>query len=350
MAVFASNLIDVQTAPITAAGQTAPITAAGESRLAVAGLFPGQGSHTPDMREQVCRHDPQLLRRCIELVGEDPFLRVTESTRFAQPAIYCASIASLIAHQASSPHACIPIAYAGHSLGELAALVAAGAIGREDGLMLAVRRGELMAQAGEGAGAGGMLALLGVTDEQRDALAERYGVVIANENAPGQTVLAGPVDSVRAAAASARDQGLRAMTLDVAAAFHSPAMADAVQPFKDVLAGVEAKRCIVPVISCATAEPFDDVKAELAEAIAKPVRWRATMATLSRLGARAFLDFGPGKVLARLVPHNVEGASTIEPGRGVEGTSTIEPGRDVESASTIEPEWAADRESASNAA
>lgn len=267
------------------------------------------------MREQAARHAPQLLRRCIELVGEDPFQRVSESTRFAQPAIYCASIASLTAHQAAGGAAAVPIAYAGHSLGELAALVAAGMIGREDGLMLAVERGRLMAEAGERDGTGGMLALLGATPQQCDKLAKRHRIVVANENAPGQTVLAGPVDSVRAASASAREEGLRAILLDVAAAFHSPVMAQAVEPFRELVERVEVEQGVVPVISCASAKPFLNVKEELAEAIMRPVRWSATMVALSQLGANAFLDFGPGKVLARLVARNVEGAETMEPAR-----------------------------------
>jgi len=295
--------------------QTAPITATANHGKAVAGLFPGQGSHTSEMRERTARHAPQLLRRCIELVGEDPFPRVTESTRFAQPAIYCASIASLTAHRASGREGAVPIAYAGHSLGELAALVAAGVIGREDGLRLAVERGRLMAEAGEGDGTGGMLALLGASPEQCERLAQCHHVVVANENAPGQTVLAGPVGSVRAASAAARGEGLRAIMLDVAAAFHSPAMAAAVAPFRELLEQVEVSPGATPVVSCASGKPFLDVKDELAQAIVKPVRWSATMAALSQLGAHVFLDFGPGKVLARLVARNVPGAETIEPGR-----------------------------------
>src|SRR3954462_15269932 len=97
-----------------------------------AALFPGQGSHKPEMRDLVAKRAPDLLERVTELVGEDPFARVEENTRFAQPAIFCASIAGWEA--LARP----PSAAAGHSLGELAALVATGALSRDDGLELVV--------------------------------------------------------------------------------------------------------------------------------------------------------------------------------------------------------------------
>ena len=89
--------------------------------------------------------------------------------------------------------------------------------------------------------------------------------------------------------------------LDVAGAFHSPAMAAAVEPFRAALERVELREPAVPVISGATARRSRDVRAELAAAILSPVRWRETMLALGALGADAFLDFGPGEVLARLV-------------------------------------------------
>ncbi len=277
------------------------------STAVIAGLFPGQGSQTVDLRERVERVDPTLAERCIELVGDDPFARVGESTRFAQPAIFCASIAGWM----ELGERVRPIALAGHSLGELSALVAAGALDPGSGLELAVRRGELMA-VGEATTEEGMLAVIRASDEQLTELAEEHDVVVANDNAPGQVVLAGPVDRLRAASSAARERGVRAILLDVAGAFHSPAMASAVEPFRVALDGVDFRPPAIPVISGSTTRPFADVRAELAAAIVKPVRWRETMLSLAGLGADAFVDFGPGEVLARLVARNLPDAQVID--------------------------------------
>jgi [acyl-carrier-protein] S-malonyltransferase len=246
------------------------------------------------------------MAHCIELVGDDPFELVADSTRFAQPAIFCASIAGW----KQRPAHIRPVALAGHSLGELSALVAAGALDQDAGLRLAVRRGELMAATG--GEREGMLAVLGAADEQVASLASEHEVVVANENAPGQVVLAGPVDRLQAASRQARAEKLRAIALDVAGAFHSPAMAGAVEPFRAALDEVELRRPAVPVISGATGRVFADVRAELAAAIVQPVRWRAAMLALADLGADTFVDFGPGAVLARLVSRNLPDAKVLD--------------------------------------
>jgi malonyl CoA-acyl carrier protein transacylase len=274
----------------------------------VIGLFPGQGSHTSGLREQVARTAPELLERCLELVGEDPFELVAESTRYAQPAIFCASVARW-----TEVHSALqPVVLAGHSLGELSALVAAEALDPLTGLELAVARGELMARAAEEQPDQGMLALLKASLTLADELAREYGVVIANDNAPGQLVLAGPGERLRAVQAVARERGARAMMLDVAGAFHSPAMAPAVEPFQAELARVEFAPARVPVVCGATAAPFADPAAELAAGILSPVRWRETMAALGEAEADGFLDLGPGTVLARLVPRNLPEAAVLE--------------------------------------
>ena len=266
----------------------------------IAGLFPGQGSHAGALRDRVARVLPELLERCLELVGEDPFARAGESTRFAQPAIFCASLAGW----QRRPATLAPVALAGHSLGELSALVAGGALELSAGLRLAVRRGELMAAASDGRDEG-MLAVLGAGDEQVTALAEQHQLVLANDNAPGQVVLAGSTERLRAASSAAREQRVRAILLDVAGAFHSPSMAAAVGPFRAELDRVELREPEIPVISGASARPFEDVRAELSAAIVSPVRWRQTMLALGELGAEAFVDFGPGEVLAKLVARNL---------------------------------------------
>ena len=254
-------------------------------------LFPGQGSQTPEMRDLVAHRAPDLLERVTALVGEDPFPRAGESTRFAQPAIFCASLAGWDALGLE------PVAAAGHSLGELAALAAAGVLAREDALRLVVLRGELMADADD---VGSMLALVGATLEDAEAVAAEADVTVANDNAPGQVVLSGPRQKLARAEELAKERGRRALPLDVAGAFHSPSMEPAVAPFRAALDETKLNEAAFPVFSCASTEPFADVRAELAAALTKPVRWRETVLALHGAGAQRFVEVGPGKVLARL--------------------------------------------------
>jgi malonyl CoA-acyl carrier protein transacylase len=263
---------------------------------APATIFPGQGSQTPTMRDTVARDAPDLLRQATELVGEDPFARVEDSTAYAQPAIYCASIAMWrrIADRVQ------PVATAGHSLGELSALAAAGAVDPVDGLRLVVTRGRLMAAAADAAGDGGMIAVLGGTTADAERIADESGVAVANDNAPGQIVLSGPAPALRDATQRARGEGLKTMELGVAGAFHSPAMAGAEAEFAAALGSVAWHTPRVPVVSCVTARPFVDPATELAAALTRPVRWRTTVFALRDAGAQTLVDVGPGRVLARL--------------------------------------------------
>jgi [acyl-carrier-protein] S-malonyltransferase len=254
-------------------------------------LFPGQGSQTPDMRDLVAERAPELLERCVALVGEDPFPRAGESTRFQQPAIFCASLAGWDALNID------PAAAAGHSLGELAALAAAGVLERDHALDLVVLRGRLMAEADD---SGSMLALVGADLQDAEAVAAEAGVTVANDNAPGQVVLSGDRDALAKAEEAARERGKRALPLDVAGAFHSPSMEPAVTPFRKALDETTVHEAAFPIFSCASTKPFEDVRAELAAALIKPVRWRETVLALHEAGGRRFVEVGPGKVLARL--------------------------------------------------
>jgi malonyl CoA-acyl carrier protein transacylase len=259
-------------------------------------LFPGQGSQSRDMRDAVARVRPDLLSLANAVVGEDPFSRAGEGTDFAQPAIFCASLAGWAA--LGKPDGDL---LAGHSLGELAALVAAGCLRERDGLELVALRGRLMQEAGERAGDGGMVALLGPgAAEQAEELADAHGLAVANDNSPQQIVLSGSRAALPGAAAAAKQLGLRAMELPVTGAFHSPAMAAAVPEFSAALERIELRSPRVPVLSAVTAEPFDDVRSRLVEGLTKPVRWRETMLELHRRGADRFVEVGPGRVLTGL--------------------------------------------------
>jgi [acyl-carrier-protein] S-malonyltransferase len=274
------------------------------SRTAV--LFPGQGSQVAGMRDDVADVRPDLLRAVTDLVGDDPFPLVEASTAFAQPAIFCASLAAWTRVRDRVD----PVAMAGHSLGELTALTAAGAIDELEALELVVLRGRLMAQSGAARGGGGtMLAVLGGTPARAAALAARHGVVVANDNAPDQVVLSGRREALEYAGIDARAHGMRATMLDVAGAFHSPHMAGAVEPFREALAAVMFRAPDVQILSCASAAPFSDPATELADALIRPVRWRDTMAALADRDVATFVDAGPGRVLARLARRCVADAA-----------------------------------------
>jgi malonyl CoA-acyl carrier protein transacylase len=258
-------------------------------------LFPGQGSQTADMRDLVSESLPELVDRAAREVGEDPFERVGDGTRFAQPALYCASVALWV--RGGSPRADF---IAGHSLGEIGALVAGGSISIEDGLWLAARRGQVMQEIADSRPPGGMVALLGDEATTR-RIAAAHWLTVANDNAPGQLILSGSRDDLDAAAREAKAEGLKAMSLAVSGAFHTEAMAEAVPEFRAALARIDVRAPRTPVFSSVTARPFDEVRSELAQALVRPVRWRETLFALRDRGAERFVEVGPGKVLKGLV-------------------------------------------------
>lgn len=262
-------------------------------------VFPGQGSQRAEMRDQVAAHAPELLELAAREMGSDPFERVAEGTAFQQPALYCAAIAGWKA--AGSPRADW---FAGHSLGELAAAAASGAISTEDGLRLAITRGRVMQQAAE-ADPGGMLAVLGGTNGV-PALANSLGLTVANDNAPDQIVLSGPSGEINEARSRFKAAGIRTVRLPVAGAFHSPAMTTAVPEFRAALEKVEVTEQ-PQLISSVAAGPFTDLREGLLAALTRPVRWRETVLRLRDLGVSHFLESGPGEVLTGLVRRTIEG-------------------------------------------
>ncbi|HVW17488.1 MAG TPA: ACP S-malonyltransferase [Solirubrobacteraceae bacterium] len=258
-------------------------------------LFPGQGSTTPDMRDQVAALRPDLLDAVAEAVGEDPFPRADESTRFGQPAILVTTLArwSALADRHGEAECLL-----GHSLGELSALAAAGSIGERQALELVAIRAALMDDAG--APGDGMLAVVGGEIDDVRRIAAAHGVAVANDNSPGQVVLAGHGDDLDAAAAAAKEAGLRTIRLNVTGAFHSPRMAAAQAPWDEALARVEFAPPAIPVLSCLTGEPIEDPRAALSAGLTNPVRFRESLLALAARGVTGFAEVGPGKVLLGL--------------------------------------------------
>ena len=258
-------------------------------------LFPGQGSHSEGMNEPFAGHP--LLRRGIELLGFDPFDSLAEGTRSQQPALFLCSMAQWASRDGAAPD---PLAAAGHSLGEYAALTAAGAIDFDDAVRLVDARAQAMADAAARE-PGGMVALLGGERDDVYELALELGLSIANDNAPGQLVLSGAIDGVEIAVERAGEIGCRARKLDVAGAFHSPLMAPAADALAAALERTPIREPAFPVLSNGSTKPFEEVRRELAENLLKPVRWREILLELQARGATDFVECGPGSVLKGLV-------------------------------------------------
>jgi [acyl-carrier-protein] S-malonyltransferase len=268
-------------------------------------LFPGQGSQRSGMRALVAELRPELLDLAADACGCDPFARLDEGTRYLQPAILCASLAGWERARRDRP-----ALLAGHSLGELAALAAAGALAERDAIEIVALRGRAMAAAAAAGAPGGMLAVR--ADVAVAAAAARAaGLSIANENAPDQVVLAGPLDALDAAADELRGAGVRTLRLPVSGAFHSPAMAPAAEALRAALARVAIRTPRVPVVSSMTALPFADPRSELVAALTRPVRWATALRGLRRRGVGRFVETGPGGVLTKLVRRTVPGAEAL---------------------------------------
>jgi [acyl-carrier-protein] S-malonyltransferase len=269
-------------------------------------LFPGQGSHAEGMEEPY--RDHPTLERGLELLGYDPFERLSEGTRYQQPALFLCSVAAWEQWREEADEEDEARAAAGHSLGEYAALVAAGALQFDDAVRLVDERAAAMADAGE-LHAGGMVALLGGDPRGVRALATRLGLVVANDNAPGQLVLSGPVEAVAEAEEVARDEaGARARRLDVTGAFHSPLMEPAAERLRTALEATPVQELQIPVYSNGTAAPFVDVRSELSQNLLRGVRWRETLLAMRTAGIERFVELGPGSVLTGLVKRTLQAA------------------------------------------
>jgi [acyl-carrier-protein] S-malonyltransferase len=276
-----------------------------DASIASAVLFPGQGVGDASSRELVAAVRPDLLELATELVGEDPFDRMSEGTAYAQPAVYCASIAGY--EQLGRPR---PEYFAGHSLGEVGALAAAGAIDDADGVRIVVARGRVMDEVARRGERGGMLAV-GSNLDGAAALAAEHGLTLANENSPQQFVLSGPLPAIEGAEEAAKGTGIRAKKLAVAGAFHTEAMGSGVGPFRAVLDDVDFREPETPVVSSTSAEFFaGDIRDALAASLTSPIRWTAVLGRLRELGVTRYVDVGPGKVLAGLVRRTIDDAET----------------------------------------
>ena len=229
-------------------------------------------------------------------------------TDLSQPALYTCAVASwrgLLATRGFAADEAPVVAAAGLSLGEYSALHVAGAFSFADGLGLVALRGRAMQSAAE-AVASGMVALIGASEEQAEAVCDRAregGVLVcANFNAPGQVVVSGDAQACQRAEAVAGEMGLRAKALQVAGAFHSPIMQPAAEALAEALAKVSIGVPRAPVWSNVSAEPHesdaDSIRARLAAQLTSPVRWAASFGSMVRAFPEASVhELAPGKTL-----------------------------------------------------
>ncbi len=293
----------------------------------IAFVFPGQGSQKTGMGQALFSAFPaaqEVYRRADELLGftlSDLCFHGPEetlkSTDNAQPALYVTSIAALRCLEQSCT--ATPFAAAGHSVGEYAALTAAGALSFDDGVTLVRTRGELMRDAALKS-PGAMSAVLGLDAETAraacdDARAEGAGLVsVANYNGGGQIVISGETGAVARAGEIAKEKGAkRVIPLAVSGGFHSPLMVTAGDALFESLSRVTYRKPRVPVVSNVTAryvEMPDDVIGGLTMQVSRSVRWEESMQLLLADGVNTFIEFGHGDVLSGLMKRIDKSAKT----------------------------------------
>ncbi|MFI6182316.1 ACP S-malonyltransferase [Nonomuraea sp. NPDC051191] len=265
--------------------------------MSVVWVFPGQGSQRKGMGAGVLERYPGLCERADEILGysvaelcDDP-VRLRD-TRYVQPALFTVNALSFLARQEAGGR---PDYLAGHSLGEYAALFAAGCFDFETALALVKRRGELMSAAGGGA----MAAVLGADPERLEELLAGTGVDVANYNSPEQVVLAGPKDELDALRRGAPGKWV---PLSVSVPSHSRYMEPAAAAFAEALEGVRIEEPRVPVISNVTGRPYRAAEAAelLRRQICNPVRWVDGLRYLMAQGVSELEEIGPGDVLGKL--------------------------------------------------
>jgi [acyl-carrier-protein] S-malonyltransferase len=292
-------------------------------REQVAFIYPGQGSQRVGMGAGLRSTDAATLERWLELaedVAELPIRRLCREgpleqltrTEVSQPALFALALALT---DVALDVGLRPAFVAGHSLGEYAAAVAAGALDAQAGMRLVARRGRLMA-ARQAERPGAMAALIGLTPREAgrlcaDVAAESGPVVVANVNTAQQVVVSGVRDAVLRVGELARDAGARVVDLPVGGAFHSPLMEPVRAAMSEYVDAFEWRPAAVPLAanaSGALVRAADDVSGALVQQIAAPVRWADCVRALVDAGCTRFVELGAGvltglvRVVARGVP------------------------------------------------
>lgn len=300
-----------------------------EHLLAPAFIFPGQGSQSIGMGKTlasasaaaaaVWQEADEALGESISRIAWEGPADQLDQTMNAQPAILAASVAAhrtwleIADADASLQH---PGYYAGHSMGQYSAMVAAGVLELADAVRLVRERGRLMQSTSDD---GAMAAILGLPDGHIDQLVgvgAAVGIItLANRNSPGQIVISGERAAVEAAAAAAKGLGARrSMVLPVSVAAHSPLMAEAAEGMRQALAGITFSDPNAPLLANADAILLSDGEAcrdELIDHLTRGVDWVIAVEQMASAGTDLFIEIGPGKVLTGLVRRIDNEATTI---------------------------------------
>lgn len=284
--------------------------------MAIAGLFPGQGSQSLGMLAELAASFPvvtQTFEQASQVLGRDLWQlaqgsdeSALNSTETTQPLMLAAGIAVWRVWQAQG--GCVPVAVAGHSLGEYSALVAAEVLDFTEAVALVSKRAQLM-QAAVPEGTGAMAAILGLTDEQVMAACEQAAqgeiVEAVNFNSPEQVVIAGNAAAVERAIEVANQLGAKkTVKLAVSVPSHCSLMKSAAVQLESSLAQTSFQPAKLPVLQNVDGLAREDaggIRAALAEQLYRPVRWVASIRNLqTQYAATAMIEFGPGKVLTGL--------------------------------------------------
>lgn len=288
-------------------------------------VFPGQGAQFVGMGKDLYEKHPtakKLFEQANDILG----FRITDimfegtdeqlkQTKVTQPAVFLHSVISALCLGEEFK----PDMVAGHSLGELSALTAAGCLDFEDGLKLVAARAIAMQKACE-ANAGTMAAIIALPDEQvetvcREVAAESGVVVPANYNCPGQLVISGEVEAVNAACQRLKEAGAkRALVLPVSGAFHSPLMLPAQEELEAAIAATTFHTPKCPIYQNVDALPHTDpeeIKANLIKQLTASVLWTKEVQNMVAAGATSFTECGPGKTLQGMIAKICKGGPEV---------------------------------------
>jgi [acyl-carrier-protein] S-malonyltransferase len=292
--------------------------------VTVAFLLPGQGAQAVGMGRafsQTSAAAKAVFEEANEALGFDLARLAFEGpeadlalTANTQPAVLAVSVA---AAAACAEQGLRPALAAGHSLGEYSALVVAGALRFRDAIRVVRRRGEFMQEAVP-MGTGAMAAVMGLDLAAVEALCAAAGqgevVEVANVNSPAQIVVAGHRGAVERAVAAAAAAGGKSVLLPVSAPFHCALMAPAAERLARELAGVAVGDPAIPVVrnvDGGVTRTAAEVTPALVRQVASPVRWTDVVRRLAAEGATAFVEVGPGRVLAGLLKRTLDGARGV---------------------------------------